>query len=140
MARYALDASTVLAYILDEERSAVASEFLDSVQGGVDELVGPGLLLAECTAVIREKVYTGGISNRQAEEALELALSLPIRPVLDSEQHRLALRFSAGRQARKAYDDHYLAVAALFGAELVTIDGGMHQGAVNFKIPARLLR
>jgi predicted nucleic acid-binding protein len=140
MGRYALDASTVLAYVLAEEHTDLAAKFIDSIDAASDRLIGPALLMVECTAVIRTKIFEGKLTEAQASESLHLALSLPIEAVVDQDQHPLALRFSASRRARKAYDDHYLAVAMLARAELVTIDGGMYQGAVNFNIPARLLR
>jgi predicted nucleic acid-binding protein len=67
-------------------------------------------------------------------------LALGIHPLTAVEQHRAAMQIAEIRHARKAYDAHYLATAAVGGAELVTVDGGMYQGAIELKIPVRLLR
>jgi predicted nucleic acid-binding protein len=139
MPSYALDASTVLATVLSEAHSAAAVGFLAQL-GPRDELVGPGLLHAECTSNLRTLVYDGVLTEEEGREAVEKIIRLGIRPLVASEQHRVALNLASSRQLRKAYDTHYLAVAAILGAELVTIDGGMYQGAIEGRIAARLLR
>ncbi|HXH21567.1 MAG TPA: type II toxin-antitoxin system VapC family toxin [Dehalococcoidia bacterium] len=134
-----MDASTVLAYVLREAHTRAVAAFLEALADS-DRLFAPGLLLAECTSVLRRKVHGRILTDEEAATALEVALSLPITTVLEVEQHRLAMTFSARRNKSRAYDEHYLAVAALSGTEIVTIDGGMYQGAVEMGIPARLLR
>ncbi len=129
-----------MAYLLGEEHTPSAQAFFDGLDEEVDQLFGPGLLLAECTSIIREKTHNKIISEIEASDALEIALSLNVTTVIDVEHHRLALAYSSRRGSKKAYDEHYIAAAALTGAQLITIDSGMYQGAVDFKIPARLLR
>jgi hypothetical protein len=67
-------------------------------------------------------------------------VSLPLTLALDAQQFPSAIRTSRGLNMARAYDSQYLAVAALQSAEMVTIDGGMYQNALNIGIPARLLR
>jgi len=136
---FAIDASTVLAFVLPEAHTAAATNFLESITPN-DELIAPAFLLVECTSIIRERLFDGAITRGEAGEALDIALSLPIRPVVDLGQHTAALRISERRNTKKAYDAHYLAVADIERAEMVTIDGGMYQGAIEMRLAARLLR
>ena len=139
MASFVIDASTVLAVLFEEAHSSAARSFFGAVSSE-DELIAPAFVLVECTSNLREKVFLGSFTEEEAANKLELALNLPIRLMLNLDQHRIALRMSAQRGTRRAYDAHYLAVAALEGAEVVTIDSGMYQGAIEHRIPARLLR
>lgn len=139
MAVFAVDASTLLATVLAEDQTQAARSFLGALRLP-DRIVGPGLLLSECTSTLREEVFDRRISRVVADQALSNLLALQLEIVTDVEQHRLAWQYAAILGTRKAYDAHYLAVASLRRAEIVTIDSGMYQGAVNFKIPARLLR
>jgi predicted nucleic acid-binding protein len=136
---FAIDASTLLAFLLPEAHTAAAQTFFESITPA-DELVAPAFLLVECTSNIRERLFDGLITNGEASEALDIALSLPIRPVVELAQHSAALRISDRRHTKKAYDAHYLAVADIERAEMVTIDGGMYQGAIELRLAARLLR
>jgi predicted nucleic acid-binding protein len=139
VAIFAVDASTVLAVLFQEVHSSAARSFLTALSLG-DELIAPTFILVECTSNLRQKVYLGNLTEQEAAEKLELALRMSIRLVQNQDQHRIALRMSAQRGTRRAYDQHYLAAAAQEGAEVVTIDGGMYQGAIQFQIPARLIR
>jgi predicted nucleic acid-binding protein len=137
--QYAIDASTVLASVLRETHTRAARAFLGDLTVN-DELLGPGLLLAECTSNLRELIFDGALTPSEGRGLLERILSLGIHAITALEHNRAALQIADDRRSRKAYDAHYLAAAAMTGAELVTIDGGMYQGAVELRIAARLLR
>jgi predicted nucleic acid-binding protein len=130
----------VLASALVEAHSAAAVEFLGTPLPLGDELVAPAFLLVECSSTLRMRVFDGTLTLPDSQAKLELMMRLPIRPISDRSQHLLALTMSARTNARRTYDAHYLAVASLEGAEIVTIDGGMYQNALNLGLPARLLR
>jgi len=134
-----LDASVLLAFLVEEMHTPPARLFFRDLTDD-SELIAPAFLMVECTSNLREKVFAGTLTQTEAYERLDEALALHIRLVAQPEQHRRALELSAYRNSRRAYDAHYLAVAELEAAELVTIDGGMYQGAVERRIPARLLR
>jgi predicted nucleic acid-binding protein len=139
MARFTLDARTFLAYVIQEKHSKAVRQFLDGIQDS-DQLVGPAFVCVECTGPARCKVHEGALLAQEARAKLDQLLRTPVRHVTELGQHPRALEMAGQLGKVRAHDEHDLAVAELEGTEIVTIDGGMHQGAVNFKIPARLLR
>jgi predicted nucleic acid-binding protein len=136
---FVVDASTILAAFFAEAHTPAARAFLASLKPE-DILQVPSFFLTECTSNIRRKVYDGAISQEDAEAVLAQILRIPATPVHRAEQHLQALRIAHRRGSRRAYDEHYLAIAMSEGAQVVTIDGGMRQGAVENGIRARLLR
>lgn len=139
MARYVLDASAVLAYVLRENYQLV-DDFFDALDLDDDRLLGPYLLLAECTSAIHEQVGKGRINENEVPAYLEDLFRLPIRPSEDRQQFIMAVELAQKFGHAKAYDMQYLAAAIAEDVELVTIDGGMRQAAINFKHPVRFLR
>jgi predicted nucleic acid-binding protein len=138
VARYALDASVVLARLLHENYSLV-NEFWASLTAA-DEVFGAQLLLPECTAVIRENVSTGRLTTQDADGAVADLVSLPIVTCTDLKQFPLAVGLAERFKKFKAYDMQYLATATVTQSELVTIDGGLRQTAIEFGHPVRFLR
>jgi predicted nucleic acid-binding protein len=138
VANYCVDASVVLAWLL-EENYALVNDFWRSLTA-TDTIIAAQLLKPECASVIHESVSNRRISRDQAVTSILRLTALPVETNLDPVQfvraRELAERFRLG----KAYDTQYLAVAELTGAELLTIDGGMRQRAVELKLPHRLLR
>ena len=139
MARFVVDASVVLALILREGYAQV-DEFFEEVGLGSDVLIGPSLLLPECTSVIRRHVFRGSLSTAEGENHLRRVLSLPIRTSDHPFQFLLALPLADQMKIRKAYDLQYLACAQAEDGILVTIDRGLRQAAINIKHPVRFLR
>ena len=138
MAHYCVDASVVLAWLL-EENYALVNEFWRSLSG-TDTIVASQLLKPECASVIHESVGKQRISADQAEVAVRRLAALPVETNLNPAQFVRARELASKFNLSKAYDTQYLAVAELSGAELLTLDGGMRQRAVELKLPHRLLR
>jgi len=117
-----MDGSFILAMLLREQRGAAArAHWGEWLQDG-DDAVGPPLLFAEVTSVLRENVHFGRVSPTDGEEAfLEFRL-LGIRqvdpPGLQVQAWDLAKRYNRPR----AYDAQYLAVARHLDCELWTAD------------------
>jgi predicted nucleic acid-binding protein len=139
MPRFTVDASTILAFLLPELHSPAARRFFDSLTRR-DELVEPAFMFVECTSNLRRKVVEGILPAAEAQLKLSQALRIQVKQITDLRQHEVALDLAHRRGTVRAYDEHYLAVASQERTEVVTIDSGMYQGAVNFRIPARLLR
>jgi predicted nucleic acid-binding protein len=77
------------------------------------------------------------------DEALHLVsemLRLPLRVSMMQRQFTHALELANRFRRSKAYDMQYLAVAELEDCEIVTLDGGIRQAAIELKRPYRLLR
>ncbi len=138
MASYMVDASVVLAFVLREGYSEI-DEFFAQLTAE-DELVGPNLLMAECTAVIHEQIGKARVTAAEALEYLDDVLGLNIKLCHSDEQFRGALDLAGRLRHAKAYDTQYLAAARSEHLELVTIDSGLHQAAINIKHPVRFLR
>lgn len=138
MGRYALDASVLLARLLGESYGLV-NEFWDNLAPD-DEVIGAQLLLPECCSVIRESVANGRINNIIARNAVEYLIALPIITCLDRSQFPRAIALAERFRTVKAYDMQYLAAAEITEADLVTIDGGLRQAAIEVHHPVRFLR
>ena len=134
-----MDASAVLAYILREDYPRV-TEFFDSLDDGIDQLLGPHLLLAECTSAIHEQIEKGRIGADEVPAYIQDLLRIPIRTCEHRQQFTMATELARRFRHAKAYDMQYLAAAVAENVELVTIDGGMRQAALNIKHPVRFLR
>ena len=140
MPRYCVDASAVVAWLFEAQVTPPVEQFWTGLRGGVDEVLGPQLLYPECTSVIREQVAVGEISREHAFRLIDQLLSLPIRISQLAAQFRRALELAERFQRKKAYDMQYLAVAELYGGELLTLDSGLFEAASQLGVPARLLR
>lgn len=139
MARYVTDASVLLAYVLREGLDPVDA-FFESLDEEVDELIGPFLLLAECTSVIHEQVRKGRLLAVEVPQYVARLMRIKVRMTDDRSQFTHAVELASQFGHDKAYDMQYLAAAIAEGVELVTIDGGMRQAAINIKHPVRFLR
>jgi predicted nucleic acid-binding protein len=98
------------------------------------------LLLPECTSVLRRKAFDGALTHRDAMVLIDQMLELPIRVSQAENQFRRAMEIANRTRRAKAYDMQYVAVAEIEGGELVTLDGGIRQAAVELRLPVRLLR
>jgi predicted nucleic acid-binding protein len=134
-----VDATVLIASLFDEPASAEVRAFMTALRSA-DELVAAQVLLPECAAVLRRKVAEGLTSGAEALERLDELLELPIDIETSRDQFRLAFEWALATNRIKMHDLQYIAVARLRNASMVTIDGGMHQAAVEHGVPARLLR
>ncbi|MGH9203260.1 MAG: PIN domain-containing protein, partial [Vicinamibacterales bacterium] len=91
-----------------------------------DELVAPPLLFAECTSVLSEHVYRRALAAAQARSLIAIVVRLHIRLVDAPICHERAFDIARSLGWAKAYDALYLAAAEHEAAELLTVDGGMH--------------
>jgi predicted nucleic acid-binding protein len=140
VARLCVDASAVLAWLLQETNSEAAIEFWRGLRAGTDQVLAAQILLPECTSILREKAYEGLLTEEESKGLLALLQDLPLIQTPDPRQFTLALHLAGMTKRRKAYDMQYLAMAELQEAELVTLDGGLRQAAIERKVPVRFLR
>lgn len=109
-----VDTSVVVKWVVAEEDSALALTLV----GG--DIVAPDLLKAELANALWKKVRRGQISVVQAAAAFEEVLAiLPFAPSADLATRALAIGLEA---EHPIYDCHFLALAEMIGAKLITAD------------------
>jgi predicted nucleic acid-binding protein len=129
----------LIALLVPETHSATVRDFWQSITLA-DEIVGAQLLLPECTSIFREKASTGQLTHNESIEVVQKLTRLPIRISLAAEQFTRAVDLANRTRRLKAYDMQYVAVAEVENGELITLDGGPYQAAIEIGVPARLLR
>jgi predicted nucleic acid-binding protein len=67
-------------------------------------------------------------------------LELPIQICGNSEQFQRALDLAERTKRIKTYDMQYVAVAEIEDCEMIALDGGVYQAAIEIGLKARLLR
>lgn len=139
MARFCIDASAVLAWLVPAQRTPVIEETWTRLRRGEDLISAPPLLYAECTSVLREQV-SGTLTHEEALAMVEDLFDLPIAAHTERHLYIRALELAERFQRRKAYDMQYLAAAELYGGELLTLDGGLFETASRLGLPVTLLR
>lgn len=97
-------------------------------------LVAPALILAEITNAVHRYRVAGHLSDDDARQLLNLALSLGIELVAEPHIARRALVLAGELGLPAAYDAHYLAVAEDRGAELWTGDARLFR-TVGGRLP-----
>jgi len=105
-----------------------------------DELVAPHLLFAECTSVLTRYAYDKQIEESRARALLQALVQLPVRLVHITSLYPPAFDIARSLGRKKAYDALYLATAEHESAELLTVDGGMHDASRRLNIRATLVR
>ena len=102
--------------------------------------MAPQLLLAECTSVLSEQVYRRNLAAAQARSLVAIVVRLHIRLVDAPICYPRAFDIARSLGWAKAYHALYLAAAEHEAAELLTVDGGMHDAAKRLGIRASLVR
>lgn len=116
-----VDASVVAAWCFQEPRASEGMEILRD-----SELHAPFLLAYELTSIARKKVIAYPDKADVLEEALVMALSIPI---LWSEVDHLAVLHLALDTNLTTYDACYLYLARKLGVPLVSFDQKLAQAA-----------
>jgi len=134
-----IDASAALAWLLPHHRTNNVSDTWRQLLASGERLLAPPLFLAECTSVIREASFEGVLTLPQAAEVVATLVDLPVTLVMNRSIYGRALDLATRFQLRRAYDTQYLAAAEIERCELLTVDRGMYQHALEVGIRAELL-
>jgi predicted nucleic acid-binding protein len=120
------DASFIMGALVEEEHTDfVVQAFPDLA---VEGLVAPALVMWEVANICATKQRRGLLTAEEAQEALDLFLSLPID--LDAELTSLSDGLAlARRHGLTAYDAAYLELAARVGGALATLDKALTRAA-----------
>lgn len=136
---FCVDASAAIRFLVPTPGNESAQEFwLQTLRDG-ERLVGPPLLLAEATSVLRRCVYNEFIDHEDAVAAVRLLLGLPIEIDARTSQYEEALDYANRLGQSKAYDVQYLAVARLNDCPIVTADRTLAAVAGTLNIRSQLI-
>jgi predicted nucleic acid-binding protein len=109
-----VDTSVVIKWVVAEQDSDAALALI----GG--DILAPDLLKAELANALWKKVRRGEIADIHAAAAFEEVLAiLPFAPSADLARRALAIGLETGHPI---YDCHFLALAEIIGATVVTAD------------------
>lgn len=121
-ARVCVDASLVLHLLLPDERDASTEALWHGWATAGIVVIGPALLYAEVTSVIRLRVATGRLTSDEGDKAFAAFNALGITRLDRDDLHLRAWQLTKQYQTRRAYDMLYLALAQLEDLELWTGD------------------
>lgn len=109
--RVCVDASLVLHLLLPDERDpGVETLWADWARRSA-QILGPALLFAEVTSVIRLRVATGRLDADEGEKVLAAFNELPIQRRDREDLHVRAWELAKRYQRPRVYDMIYLALA-----------------------------
>jgi predicted nucleic acid-binding protein len=112
---FVIDASVAIEYLLRTSIGIRIGPLLET-----EELLAPELIDAEILAVLRREVLAGRLREIRAKEAIDDLCAWYLTRI----EHRLILKDAwKYRRNVSGYDSLYLAVARLYGAQLLTADG-----------------
>ncbi len=92
-------------------------------------LVAPPLLWSEVASVLHEMRWRSAISSDLADVAIGRLDEASIQSQRPAELRREAWRIADQLGWARTYDAEYVALAALLGCRLMTIDGRLRRGA-----------
>ncbi len=118
-----VDANLLASQALPLPYGDLASQRLARWQASDELMIAPVLLVYELTMIMRKAITTGWLSNIEAAERLnEILWAGPRLIPPDDDLNREALALATRIGQNKAYDAHYLALAARENAALWTAD------------------
>ncbi len=117
-----LDASFIAKLLLPEDGSREARALWERWIRAGEACVGPPLLFAEVTSILRATVYRGRILPAEGETKFSQFRALSLQALEPPELQEQAWALARLYKQSRAYDAQYLAVALLLGCDLWTAD------------------
>lgn len=124
--RICLDASFVIRYLSQNNSDSIYVQKLREWQEKNYTLIAPTLIMYEVTNAFHRAVIAGQITESEAQDFLEKAMSLNISFYGDKDLHRDAMKLANLFRLPATYDAHYLALANRFSVELWTADSRLY--------------
>jgi predicted nucleic acid-binding protein len=122
MREVCVDASLILSFLLPGEESERADVIWGEWVRKRVGVIGPPLLYAEVTSVIRNAVWKAKLSNEEGEKVFKAFCALEVKKIDHLELHIEAWRKAKELALPKAYDSFYLSLAEFEDCELWTED------------------
>jgi predicted nucleic acid-binding protein len=94
-----------------------------------DDVCAPPLMWSEARSALHERVWRRELDGAEAEHARTRLQSADVEQRTHAELADRAWRIADELGWAKTYDAEYVALAALLGCRLVTIDGRLRRGA-----------
>ena len=116
-----VDASLVVRTVVDTADSRLPTLWHEWTSAG-RQAIAPALLYFEVTNALYQYQRLDLLTPETINQALNTAVSLPIRLHAHAGLHLAALKMAQRFQLRATYDAHYLALAAQNEAEFWTAD------------------
>lgn len=128
--RVVIDASTAVAWLIDDEKSQPIDHFIEQCTFQNISLVAPSLLTYEVANSIKSAVISKRISQDRAITQIRLLAGLHI----DTSKHFSPdiIMTIALECAISAYDAAYVALAKELSAPLYTLDEKLHKKVKNY--------
>jgi predicted nucleic acid-binding protein len=117
-----VDANVVIRLVLGGEHAELIAERWTSLRESGRTVAAPSLLRYEVCNVVRRYAVMGVITDEEAAAALDTVLDLRIALNADPSMHRRALSIATSLGLPSTYDAHYLALADMLNAPLLTLD------------------
>jgi predicted nucleic acid-binding protein len=134
-----VDANVVIATVLNESATPAARQFWQELTRE-DSVIAPAILFPECTSALRQRTLDGTISEAEGVVLLEEMLALPIAIELAREQFPVALAWAIQMKRKKTNDLQYVAIASIREAQILTLDSGVRQAALEHGVPVTVIR
>ena len=129
MAIYAVDASVVIQYAINQTYTAAVRALIAHMYQGNEQLLIPEFCLLESANVLWKEVRFQGLPPNQAEAMIHelLALAFQVLPT----RHLLPQALQIGLSCKLAiYDSLYIALALEQNCQLITVDLRQQEGAI----------
>jgi predicted nucleic acid-binding protein len=139
MTSVCVDASLAAKWILPEPDRDIAQALYADWRAATLEIVGPPLLFAEVTNILRRNVVRNTITPAEALAAEAIFRWLGVRVVSPDGLYRETLILAQQFDLPAAYDMQYVAVAQMEGCELWTVDERLHRRVASELPWVRLL-
>lgn len=120
---YVMDASVLLAHMLNEPEGRQFDGYLDRAAERRITLVAPSLLYVECVNALIVAERRGRMKPEDRKRRVEYLAVLPIQTVSSQGEHTLQrIAELAVKHRLSAYDATYLELAERLDARLITLD------------------
>lgn len=124
-----VDSNVIAAIVIEMPYSTQSHQKLYSWLNNSVRLLAPTLFEYEIATIVRRFVTAKIITEKQADNIIDMVLSIDIEMVAPTTTlHHAALAWAARTGQAKAYDAHYLALAEQENAEFWTSDKRLVNG------------